>query len=82
MVLNMDAMTDRTIYNNRMKSLIDEIYSAPTVAGLASVLLSGERERHAAKDATQDAVALQQDVRMKLRECADVVGRSVPDFLK
>ncbi len=82
MVMDVDAMTDRTIYNARMKSLIDEIHSAPSAEGIVSVLLPGEREFQTAKDAVQNGIALPEDVRMKLRECAEVVGCSVPEFLR
>ena len=81
MVVDVDAMTDRTVYNARMTSLIEEIHAAPTADGIASVLLPGEREFQTAKDAVQNGIALPKDVRMKLRECAEVVGCSVPDFL-
>ena len=64
-----------------MKSLIDEIHAAPTAEGIPSVLLPGEREFQSARDAVQHGVALPEDVRMKLRECADVVSCAVPGFL-
>jgi ureidoglycolate dehydrogenase (NAD+) len=82
MVMDVDAMTDRAVYNTRMKSLIDEIHSAPTAEGIASVLLPGEREFQTANVAAQNGIALPEDVRIKLRECAEVIGCAVPDFLK
>jgi ureidoglycolate dehydrogenase (NAD+) len=82
MVMDVEAMTDRTVYDARMKSLIDEIHAAPTAEGIASVLLPGEREFQTAKDATENGIAMPEDVRMKLRECADLVGCPVPEFLK
>ena len=81
-VADVDAMTDRVVFNNRMKSLIDEIHAAPTANGIASVLIPGEREFQSARDASLNGIALPEDVRMKLRECADVVSCSVPEFLK
>ena len=81
MVMDVDAMTDRTVYNTRMKSLIDEIHAAPTAEGIASVLLPGEREFQTAKDAVRNGIALPEDVRVKLRECAEIVGYAVPEFL-
>ena len=81
MVMDVDAMTDRTVYNTRMKSLIDEIHAAPTAEGIASVLLPGEREFQTAKDAVHNGIALPEDVRVKLRECAEIVGYAVPEFL-
>lgn len=75
-------MTDRAAFNARMQSLVDEIHAAPTAEGVASVLLPGEREFQAARDAVQHGIALPEDVRMKLRECAEVVSCPVPEFLK
>ena len=81
-VADIDAMTDRAAFNARMQSLVDEIHAAPTAEGVASVLLPGEREFQAARDAVQHGIALPEDVRMKLRECAEVVSCPVPEFLK
>ena len=81
-VADIDAMTDRVVFDSRMKSLIDEIHAAPTAAGIPSVLLPGELEFQSARDAAQNGIALPEDVRMKLRECADVVSGAVPEFLK
>lgn len=81
-VADVDAMTERVVYNTRIKALIDEIHAAPTAEGIASVLLPGEREFQIARVAGRDGIALPEDVRMKLRECADFVGCSVPEFLK
>ena len=64
-----------------MKSLIDEIHAAPTAEGIASVLIPGEREFQTAKDAVHNGIALPEDVRVKLRECAEIVGYAVPEFL-
>ena len=80
-VVDIEAMTDRAAFHSRMKSLIDEIHAAPTADGVASVLLPGEREFHSARDAAQNGIALPEDVRIKLRECADVVRCLVPEFL-
>ena len=81
-VADIDAMTDRVAFNSRMKSLIDEVHQAPTSDGIPSVLLPGEREFQMARDAAQRGIALPEDVRMKLRECADVVGAPVPQVLQ
>ncbi|MEZ6032597.1 MAG: Ldh family oxidoreductase [Planctomycetaceae bacterium] len=81
-VADIDAMTDRDQFNGRMQKLIDEIHAAPTAAGIASVLLPGEREFHNARNAAQHGIDLPEDVRMKLRECAEFVGCAVPAFLQ
>ena len=81
-VADIDAMTDRAEFNVRMQSLIDEIHAAPTADGIASVLLPGEREFRNAQDAALNGIDLPEDVRMKLRECAEVVGAAVPTFLQ
>lgn len=81
-VADIDAMTDRAEFNVRMQSLIDEIHAAPTADGIASVLLPGEREFRNAQDAALHGINLPEDVRMKLRECAEFVGAPVPKFLQ
>lgn len=81
-VADVDAMTDREIYNRRIKSLIDEIHAAPTAEGIESVLLPGEREFQTAKEARQNGIMLPEDVRMKLSECAGFLGCPSPEFLK
>ena len=81
-VADVDAMTDRAVFNHRMKALIDEIHAAPTAEGVASVLIPGEREFQTARDAAQNGIAIPEDVRIKLRECADLVYCPVPHFLK
>ena len=81
-VADIDAMTDRAEFNVRMQSLINEIHAAPTADGIASVLLPGEREFRNAQDAALHGINLPEDVRMKLRECAEFVGCAVPKFLQ
>ena len=82
LVADIDAMTDRAEFNVRMQSLINEIHAAPTADGIASVLLPGEREFRNAQDAALHGINLPEDVRMKLRECAEFVGCAVPKFLQ
>ncbi len=65
----------------RVRSLIDEIHAVPTAAGVERVLLPGEREWAARKQAMVDGIPLPEDVRAKLRPVAQVLGQS-PDWLQ
>ena len=81
-VADVDAMTDRAVYNTRIKALIDEIHSAPTAEGIPSVLIPGEMEFRTVRDAALHGINLPEDVRAKLRECAEFVRCEVPEYLR
>lgn len=79
-VADVDAMTDRGVYNTRIKALIDEVHAAPAAEGIPSVLIPGEMEFRNARDAEKNGIKLPEDVRVKLRECAEFVHCTVPEF--
>jgi ureidoglycolate dehydrogenase (NAD+) len=81
MLINVNAMTDRTEFNARVAALVNEIHQAPTAEGVESVLLPGEREWANAETAKKQGIALPEDVRMKLREAAETAGLPMPAFL-
>lgn len=80
-VMHVDAMTDRSEFNQRVQTLCDEIHAAPAAEGIASVLLPGEREWDNAAAARLHGIPLPSDVRAKLREAAEIVGLSAPEFV-
>ncbi len=80
-VFHVDAMTDRSAFNSRIQSLIDEIHAAPAAEGIESVLLPGEREWKNAAAAQVHGIPLPPDVRMKLREAAEISHQPVPEFV-
>lgn len=81
MLVDIDAMTDRNAFNQRIQSLIDEIHNAPPATGATSVLLPGEREFQTARDAQTHGINLPQDVRLKLHEAAELARITLPDSL-
>jgi ureidoglycolate dehydrogenase (NAD+) len=81
MLVDIDAMTDRNAFNQRIQSLIDEIHNAPPATGATSVLLPGEREFQTARDAQAHGINLPQDVRLKLHEAAELARITLPDSL-
>lgn len=78
-LIHVDAVTDRAMFNERMRLLIDEIHAAPTAVGVDRVLIPGEREWANLRVADARGIPLPDDVRGKLREAADLVGIRVPD---
>lgn len=80
MVINIDAMTDRTEFNTRVQALADEIHSAPTADEVDSVLLPGDREWRNARSAMKHGIPLPHDVRLKLREAAEIAKVPLPEW--
>ena len=74
-------MTNRTEFNARMKTLIDEIHAAPAADGVDAVLLPGEREWKNSAAADRDGIPLPEDVRAKLREASEIAGIAFPGNL-
>lgn len=81
LLINVDALTDRTEFDQRVTTLVNEIHQAPTAEGIESVLLPGEREWANAESARQHGIPLPEDVRIKLREAAETAGLPIPAFL-
>ena len=68
-------------FYNRMKHIADEIHNAPTVDGIDSILLPGEREWKVHRNARESSIALPKDVVAKLVQLAKAVDLH-PDWLK
>jgi ureidoglycolate dehydrogenase (NAD+) len=81
-LIHLDAVVDRHDFNLRIDSLIDEIHSSPTAEGVDRVLLPGEREWSNRLSAQQLGIPLPQDVRIKLREAAEMMAIPVPAELQ
>ena len=81
-LIHLDAVVDRNEFNQRMDSLIGEIHSAPTAAGVDRVLLPGEREWANRRSAEQFGIPLPKDVRIKLREAAEMTSLVIPSELQ
>ncbi len=81
LLINVDALTDRAEFNARVKSLVNEIHHAPTAEGVESVLLPGEREWANTEAARKSGIPLPEDVRIKLREAAEIAGLPIPPLL-
>ena len=71
-VIDVGAMAPREQFDARLSKLIDEIHSAATAAGVARVLLPGEREWNNRRQALEIGIPLPPDVVAKLSE-ADIV---------
>lgn len=80
-LIHVDAMTERSAFDARMQSLIDEIHAAPAADGVDSVLIPGEREWANAAAAKVSGIPLPDDVRAKLGEAAEIAGLPVPEFV-
>lgn len=63
-------------FAERVQALIDEIHGVPTATGVERVLLPGEREWTARKQALTEGIPLPADVRAKLRPVAEGLGLS------
>ena len=57
-------------FQQRLQTLIKEIHSAPTAAGIESVLLPGEREWKLYHQALAEGIRLPADVEAKLASVA------------
>lgn len=77
-VLDAGAISPAGDFQQRLRTLIDEIHAAPTAAGLERVLLPGEREWTNFHRAHATGIDLPADVQEKLRQAAQLTGVSFP----
>jgi ureidoglycolate dehydrogenase (NAD+) len=75
-VLDVAAIAPREQFDQRLRSLIDELHSAPTADGIERVLLPGEREWNNYRRAQETGIDLPADVVEKLRAVASLTGVS------
>lgn len=80
-VIDVSVIAPPDEFAARVRALIDEIHAVPTAAGVERVLLPGEREWAARKQAMIDGIPLPEDVRAKLRPVAESVG-TMPEWLR
>jgi LDH2 family malate/lactate/ureidoglycolate dehydrogenase len=80
LVLNIESMMARTVFEARMDSLIEEIHSADTVDGCEGVLLPGEREWKHRRSALANGLCLPDDVVSVLDELGDGIGLDFREF--
>lgn len=73
-LIDIDAIAGREQFDQRIKSLIDEIHAAPTSADVSQVLLPGEREWKEYHRALRAGVHLPSDVLEKLKQAVDFCG--------
>jgi LDH2 family malate/lactate/ureidoglycolate dehydrogenase len=79
-VIDVNAIADRTLFDEKLKRLIDEIHSAPAAEGVQRVLIPGEREWKLKREAERNGISLPEDVIEKLRQAGAMVGVE-PKFL-
>jgi LDH2 family malate/lactate/ureidoglycolate dehydrogenase len=79
-VIDVNAIADRTLFDEKLKRLIDEIHSARAAEGVQRVLIPGEREWKLKREAERNGIALPEDVIEKLRLAGAMVGIE-PKFL-
>ncbi len=72
--LDVEAMTSLPNFYGRVESLIQEIHDAPKAKGSERIFLPGEMECDKRRIALQDGIDLPEDVRMVLKEMADLLG--------
>lgn len=80
LVLNVDTMTDRTAFDQRLTRLINELHSTPLADGAAPLLVPGEREWEHRRRAMKEGVCLPADVVEKLQIAARMTGVT-PEWL-
>lgn len=78
LALDLGAMTSREQFDQRLRTLIDEIHAAATAEGVERVLLPGEREWHRRRHAQLHGIDLPPDVVEKLKLAAASVGLVAP----
>jgi ureidoglycolate dehydrogenase (NAD+) len=81
-VLDVAAIAPREVFDRRLKGLIQEIHSAPTVDGVEQVLLPGEREWANYRHAMEFGIELPDDVVQKLHEASHMTGGSLESLLE
>jgi LDH2 family malate/lactate/ureidoglycolate dehydrogenase len=79
-VIDVNAIADRTLFDEKLKRLIDEIHSARAAEGVQRVLIPGEREWKLKREAERNGISLPEDVIEKLRQAGAMVGVE-PKFL-
>lgn len=75
-VMDVATIAPREQFDQRLRSLIDELHSAPTADGIERVLLPGEREWNNYRRAQEIGIDLPADVVEKLRSVASLTGVS------
>jgi ureidoglycolate dehydrogenase (NAD+) len=77
-VIDVGAIAPREQFDQSLKSLIDELHSAPTAEGTERVLLPGEREWNSYRRSKAAGIDLPIDVIEKLQLAASLTGVSPP----
>jgi len=67
-VMDVETIGGPAAFHSRLQGLIDEIHGVATAQGVERVLIPGEREWKAKRDAQSLGVPLPEDVRAKLRQ--------------
>lgn len=75
-VIDVGAVAPREQFDQRLRTLIDELHSSPTADGVERVLLPGEREWNNYRTAVETGIMLPADVVKKLELAAHLAGQS------
>ena len=76
-VIDVEAIASREQFDQRLRTLIDELHSSPTADGVECVLLPGEREWTNYRNARETGILLPSDVIEKLQMAATFAGVSL-----
>lgn len=77
--IDIAAMVPAEQFENRIRSLVDEIHATPTAEGVDRVLLPGEREWDLYRQSQSTGIALPADVIEKLVLSAELSGVAFPN---
>ena len=75
-VIDVEAIASREQFDQRLRTLIDELHSSPTADGVECVLLPGEREWTNYRTAVKTGIILPADVVRKLELATHLAGQS------
>ncbi len=75
-VIDVGAISPREQFDQRLRTLVDELHAAPTAEGVDRVLLPGEREWSNYRQACETGIVLPADVIEKLQAVANLTGLS------
>jgi LDH2 family malate/lactate/ureidoglycolate dehydrogenase len=78
MVFDVTAFSSREVFQQRLRTLIDELHASPTAEGVERVVLPGEHEWNRYHTALQQGVMIPLDVEESLQRAAEMTG--VPLF--
>ena len=71
----------REEFLQRVDALIDEIHATPTAAGIARIIVPGDREFENQRKAQREPLVLTPDVAQNVRLAAEMVGLQLADYL-